>query len=41
MEKMLRTTELQKAKAASHAAWSSVKCDKGTDIVVKRTWHAE
>jgi len=36
-----KLVELQKAKGASHAAWSSVKCDKGTDVIVEGTWHAD
>jgi len=36
-----KLVELHKAKAASHTAWSSVKCDKGTDVIVKGTWHAD
>ena len=36
-----KLVELQKAKAASHAAWSSVKCDEATDVIVKGTWHAD
>jgi len=30
-----KLVELQKAKAASHAAWSSVKCDEATDVMLK------
>jgi len=33
-----KLVELHKAKAASR---SSVKCDKGTDVIVKGTWHAD
>jgi len=33
--------ELQKAKVASHTAWSSVKRDNGTNVIVKGTWHAD
>jgi len=36
-----KLVELLKAKAASHAAWSCVECDKGTDVIVKGTWHAD
>jgi len=39
--KLQKARRIKKAKAASHAAWSSVKYDNGTDVIVKGTWHAD
>jgi len=40
IQKACRVTQ-HKAKGASHTAWSCVKCDKGTDVIVEGTWHAD